>query len=402
MDRDSVIAEVSALYPINGSRMTEIDMSEANDERSVLFSQEQYELLVSCSELKDVTEWNEWVKSNRDVGIMLEGAQLEGAVLTGAHLQKANMKGAHLERAHLRGAHLEEAHLEEAHLEGAELYGAHLEGAFLECVHLERAHLTKSNMAGANLIAAHMERTHLRGAHLEGANISEAHLERALMQRIHLEGATLWETHLEEANLHEARLQGTDLWRAHLEGANCGYAITDGATLLVECTTDSRTDFSGVGLRSARIESQLKSRLEGNCRRFKWENWYKGNRGYRSFLNWPVKSFWWMSKYGQSVPRVILTFFLLALIFSGLYCIPGVVDGLYVVGETSLVTVPGWLVPFRAVYFSIVTMTTLGFGDVVASPLSFWGHIILTIQVILGYVLLAALVSRLAILFQES
>ena len=53
----------------------------------------------------------------------------------------------------------------------------------------------------------------------------------------------------------------------------------------------------------------------------------------------------------------------------------------------------------RPVYFSIVTMTTLGFGDMYANKGSIAGHVILAVQVILGYVLLGALVTRFAVLF---
>ncbi len=53
----------------------------------------------------------------------------------------------------------------------------------------------------------------------------------------------------------------------------------------------------------------------------------------------------------------------------------------------------------RPVYFSIVTMTTLGFGDMYANKGSIAGHVILALQVILGYVLLGALVTRFAVLF---
>jgi hypothetical protein len=61
--------------------------------------------------------------------------------------------------------------------------------------------------------------------------------------------------------------------------------------------------------------------------------------------------------------------------------------------------VPAWLLPFRSFYFSIVTMTTLGFGDMHANCQSFWGHLLIGIQVLLGYVLLGALVTRFAVLF---
>lgn len=81
---------------------------------------------------------------------------------------------------------------------------------------------------------------------------------------------------------------------------------------------------------------------------------------------------------------------------------PGIVSNLFVL-EGEQETVSPWLVPFRAVYFSIVTMTTLGFGDMYANAHSFlrglFGHALLALQVILGYVLLAALVTRFAVLF---
>ena len=57
------------------------------------------------------------------------------------------------------------------------------------------------------------------------------------------------------------------------------------------------------------------------------------------------------------------------------------------------------LLLLRPIYFSVVTMTTLGFGDMYANAQSIWGHLLLTIQVILGYVLLGALVTRFAVLF---
>ena len=53
----------------------------------------------------------------------------------------------------------------------------------------------------------------------------------------------------------------------------------------------------------------------------------------------------------------------------------------------------------HALYFSVVTMTTLGFGDIAANPDSWQGQVLLMVQVILGYVLLAALVTRFAVLF---
>ena len=54
----------------------------------------------------------------------------------------------------------------------------------------------------------------------------------------------------------------------------------------------------------------------------------------------------------------------------------------------------------HALYFSVVTMTTLGFGDMAANPDNWQGQVLLMLQVILGYVLLGALVTRFAVLFR--
>jgi len=46
-------------------------------------------------------------------------------------------------------------------------------------------------------------------------------------------------------------------------------------------------------------------------------------------------------------------------------------------------------------------MTTLGFGDIYANPQKPWGYGLLMLQVIIGYVILGALVTRLSILFNS-
>ncbi len=160
------------------------------------------------------------------------------------------------------------------------------------------------------------------------------------------------------------------------------------------------TDLTGVALDVARIDPGTKQLLEYNIRRKSWTDWYRSHR----VRKWLVKPFWWISDYGLSTGRIVATFFILAVLFAAIYAnfecwaSPGVVSNLSV--EAHL---PLWhyclLLIIRPVYFSVVTMTTLGFGDMYANSQSFWGHILLTLQVLLGYVLLGALVTRFAVLF---
>ncbi len=122
-------------------------------------------------------------------------------------------------------------------------------------------------------------------------------------------------------------------------------------------------------------------------------------------MQYIVKSFWWISDYGISTKRIIACFFGLALFFAALYLVlglllpPGLVKNLFVDEMNPSFSLR---VLIRSVYFSVVTMTTLGFGDMYAHPDSICGHTLLTIQVLLGYFLLGALVSRLAIMFTSA
>ncbi len=238
----------------------------------------------------------------------------------------------------------------------------------------------------------------LRCENLQGTYLEAANLQRAELSSANLQGAFLGYTKLQAADLFMANLQGANLAGASLQGAKFRGAIVNGSTCFLLCEIDEDTDFRDTALENTCIESGTKTLLKYNIRRMNWKDWYAKHR----FQQWPVKLFWSISNYGISTLRIVVWFFGLALFFAGLYYIlsvvspPGVVNSL-VEGKEGLV--PGWLIPFRSIYFSIVTMTTLGFGDMHANCRSFVGHLLPTIQVILGYVLLGALVTRLAVLF---
>jgi hypothetical protein len=99
-----------------------------------------------------------------------------------------------------------------------------------------------------------------------------------------------------------------------------------------------------------------------------------------------------MSDYGLGTGRIITWFFGLALVFALVYRLWP--DCIMVNGQAG--DIRGFV---HALYFSVVTMTTLGFGDIAANPDSWEGQVLLMVQVILGYVLLGALVTRFAVLF---
>jgi uncharacterized protein YjbI with pentapeptide repeats len=319
--------------------------------------------------------------------VNLKGANLEGANLSDAYLKGADLSTAHLEGAHLRHAHLEGGYLYHAHLAGAYLYEAHLQNADLSNCHLENAALVQ--------------------CHLEDASLSSAYMSGADFRRAHLDHTNLCYTHLEYANLKYAHLERAFIVKAHLENSNFEQAIVDGSTLFWACHVDRSTNFRGVALDRVRVDTGTKQLLEYNIRRMNWEQWYEEHPR----LRFPVKGFWQISDYGLSTRQIITLFFKLVILFAVIYYVwgsidhylmgvqnrPGIVSNLFV--DRYGLKIAWWLVPLRTLYFSIVTMTTLGFGDMYANAHSFWGHILLSIQVVLGYVLLGALVTRFAVLF---
>ncbi len=326
------------------------------------FDQEQYRMLMRCSEKEDMTEWNEWRKENRGGMILLEGAKL---------------------------------------------HRAHMEGADLSCAHMEGADISSADLKGAKLFFAF----------LKGANLSFCDLDNADFNDAHLEGADLYDAHLEEANLVGAHLEDVDFTNAEMKGTTLRMASVDDRTRMSGCTHDRRTNCTGVALRSVIMEPELRSALEGNNRRFMWNRWYGQHakahdemRGRQRLLNWPLRALWflvtipmralmWASDYGRSTLRIALLFFLTALIFAFIYNnAPDIVTGLH---EVDGEPVCGSVLTARVIYFSVVTMTTLGFGDMYAAPQSIPGHALLTLQVLLGYLGLGAIITRLGILFQE-
>jgi hypothetical protein len=233
----------------------------------------------------------------------------------------------------------------------------------------------------------------LEGAELSFTNLENAWLKYARMKEVFLNYSNLNEAKLRCAVLEGAKggqihLKGTDLLKANIKGAKLTASIVDGSTILWKCEVDRETDFEGVALDSCRIDPATKQLLEYNIRHKNWEEWYKEH----SFLKWLVKTFWWISDYGISTKRIIFTFFGLAIVFAISYRLfPSFVMVYGTVGD-----IRGF---WHALYFSVVTMTTLGFGDIAANPDSWAGQTLLMIQMILGYVLLGALVTRFAVLF---
>jgi len=144
------------------------------------FDENQYEMLIRCSEKQDITKWNQWRGNKKEVSILLKGAELARA---------------NLESADLRGAILRGADLRSANLMGVDLVKGNLKGADLEGANIEKADLWKVNLKDAKFVNVIVDdqtfiwgcdfnkQTDFTGVHLELARI-DPYLKESLRNNI--------------------------------------------------------------------------------------------------------------------------------------------------------------------------------------------------------------------------
>lgn len=287
----------------------------------------------------------------------LSGMDLSGYDLAGADLSRSDLSGARLLRADLSGATLIDARLDGADLSGAQLCEAQLEhcqarragfgqadlsGAVLMSGSFEEASFTQARLVGADLRA-----TRCRGARFREANLSD----------VEASGAVLRDCDLSEAIVAGAHFRDTDLRHSTLSGVR-GYKRADWVRADIR-----EADFTGAYL----------------MRRFAMDqNYLEEFRTQNAAHEWLYRLWWLTSDCGRSFARWGGLTAINALAFAGIYTRVGADWGAH---ET-------WLSPL---YFSVVTLTTLGYGDV--RPTTLLGQLVVMSQVTSGYVMLGGLMS---------
>lgn len=331
-----------------------------------------FEYLIKCATKSDgIREWNmeydkylksEWDRIFPDVEYDPEN---KGKLFEyGSGFERPNYNKKDFTDAIQKGANFINAHLD-----GANFFWAHLNGVNFLCTHLERANFTGAHLDGADLTEAILEGADFMGAHLDGVNFLCAHLKRANFSSAHLEGANF-------------------LW-ADLEGAIFYFAIVNGETLFTNNTIDAKTDFTGTSLSSARILPELRTQLERNIRQIRWEKWYNDNK----LLAIPARIFWKISDYGSSTGAILFTFLFSNVIFTMFYLALRDADLLH---GSILSTGNDLLLAYMQ-----TTLVPFGILGITLTDLSLLPVFIIFLQVIFGYTILAALVTRMAIMFQN-
>lgn len=275
-----------------------------------------------------VETWNDWRKRNHSVKLDLSGVDLK----------KENLKG--------------------ADLIGADLSGSKLVGV----------DFSLSNLYGANL-----SNCILVGANFQGAHLGEANLSGSILNGADLRNAVMSLTNLENSSVISVKFNRWGVYRAiRLDGCY-------GSQIFIRFAHDQSYIEEFRGQIAARPRIEVKGKFHGfkQC-----VNFIKTMRSAKNTKFWPVYIPWLaMSDCGRSFFLWLFWSLLIALGFGFIYTVcPNLIE----ITQRELTA-------FTPYYFSIVTFTTLGFGDVL--PNNIYGEIILTLEVMLGYIMLGGLIS---------
>jgi hypothetical protein len=260
-------------------------------------------------------------------------------------------------------ATLKGADLSGARLVGAELYKADLTKSFLTGVDLTDAYLAEVDFTEADLRGTKMHNVNLSDANLSSADLSESDLTGANLTQATVTGANFSNTTLASANLIGLHYGDFHSMRGHYLGIR-GLDTCYGNAIYVRDAQDQ--DYLDTMEHNI---AQMKSPTRRKLRQLAFSGWKRID-------------------YGRSLTKP----FSYALILSGLF---GVIFFFDIRLNWGLMDYSGsaqsWFTPF---YYSIVTYTTLGFGDI--TPQHWLGEIIIVAEVILGYTTLGLLLSILA------
>ncbi len=285
-------------------------------------------------------------------GLDLAGLDLGGADLSGSDLRGANLSGSRLARAVLFGAHLDGAELLGSDLGGANLEGCSAEGAGFGGADLGEARLSRARLCNATFTKATLAGAKLDCSDLRGARLLEADLS----------GADLTRVDLRDGDLIETRVTGAAFDRADLRNATLSRVAGFEEASWIDADVRD-VDFRGAF----------------RLRRFILDENYLHELRTRSRGGAVAYWIWWVSSdCGRSFARLGLWVALLLVAFAAVYQQVAVDYGRHATVLSPL-------------YYSVVTLTTLGYGDVV--PASTAAQVVAMVEVIVGYLALGALIS---------
>lgn len=212
----------------------------------------------------------------------------------------------------------------------------------------------------------------LSGSNFSGSDILYSDFSFSILGDCNFSKSNLTLSNFESSDLDNANFSDAWMTSINFKNADLGFV-----------KFNRKTDFHNIDISAATGESN--PLLISFIRRKQYLKHFKQH----SFVNKILYYIWmFISDCGQSLPRWSLASLLICLFF-----------GFYYSSVPELFQIANDRVPseFTFYYYSVVTFTTLGFGDII--PISIFSEVAVTIEVIIGYLMLGGLISIFATKF---
>ena len=295
-------------------------------------------------------------------GINLNNEELSGLDLSGYDFSFASMNRVNFSQSNLSYAILTDAGLDMAVLDECDFIGADLRRASLnECsakncgfggADLSHASMINADLGEAVLSRSSLHYADLRASDLTGARLSEADLSHAVFTR-----ATLCDADMKKSNVAYTSFSLADLQRCRLLGIK----------------NFKKADWIGADIRDMDLRGAFLVRRYISDENYLFE--FQSQSRMHKTIYW---IWWFTSDCGRSLLRWFAWLLTATLGYAAVYTQLAIDYGDY---QT-------W---FSSIYFSFVTLTTLGYGDAV--PMSLTAQVVVSLQAITGYMGLGGLLS---------
>lgn len=298
-------------------------------------------------------------------GIDFSGLDLNKVDFSGLNLKGANFQNANLAHAKFFNADLQEADFTRANLRRADFTGSDLSNACLDNVRARHAGFGMCRLDNTTMFQAMLSMCTFSKASFKGANVQCADLSMARLREADLSHADFTESNFKAAdlsmsNVAHAIFNNTDLRQTRLRLLR-GY---------------KKARWIGADIRDINFAGAY------IMRRFVMDQNYLKEFRQKSRFSPLLYTLWKISSdCGRSMALWSLWICVLALLFAAVYYFIGFDPGHYPT-------------PVSALYFSIVTMMTLGYGDAV--PNNAIGQVVAMVEVVTGYIMLGGLLSILS------
>jgi len=311
----------------------------------------------------------------RDVSKNLssEPTALKDSELCGVILNDRNLAGMDFSGSDFFEAHLQRANLKKSLFEGADLSNASMQEAALYKANFTDAILQETDLSNADMSSSVCQGSDFRGATLTGVNFDSADLRDADFSH----------ADLREVNLSNADITGAKFHFARISDANITHtkygSVKDMVGLYYGIRGIETTYGNALLVRGAKDQDYIDTLYQAILSK---------PTGFVRTCDLALFRAWGFIDHGRSLTKVAFYAFIIATFYGLIYLMDMSYNWQIMDYSNSAQT---WFTPF---YYSVVTYTTLGFGDVTADSL--FGEIFVISEVILGYFTLGLLLAILA------